>query len=208
MSDPRYAQTPSSGERPHTGEREGGEGTTDVSTTVAAVGEQVGEFKDASVEQAKNLVHEATHAIRTQTDEQTKRVVDALRENGDQLSEMAQHASRPDVPVVDATRRLADVTHRAADKLEREGTQGILRDVKTFARHHPGAFLGSAFVLGIAAGRFLRSDVDQHRDGSSSGSEADIELRDRHLQQPTPDAAALSTWEVETSAVPSRGMTP
>ncbi|MBV9225885.1 MAG: hypothetical protein JOY85_17765 [Acidobacteriaceae bacterium] len=46
---------------------------------------------------------------------------------------------------------------RLANYLQGRNMQELLNDVEGFARRSPAVFLGSAFVLGLAASRFLKS---------------------------------------------------
>jgi hypothetical protein len=58
----------------------------------------------------------------------------------------------------------AEIGHAASGQMERAATylQGrdmhqLVKDAEEFARRSPGIFLGTTFLLGLAASRFLRS---------------------------------------------------
>jgi len=77
-------------------------------------------------------------------------LVGALRQSGRQLEgENATVAS-----YVDAA---AGQVERFVDGLRDRDLSRMMTDLEGFARRRPAVFLGSAFVLGVAAARFLKS---------------------------------------------------
>lgn len=71
---------------------------------------------------------------------------------------------------VEGEERLASVVGDAADQvdrmsgyLEHEDPSGMLDDLADLGRRNPGAFLGSAFAMGLATGRFLRASSPNGR---------------------------------------------
>jgi hypothetical protein len=61
--------------------------------------------------------------------------------------------------------RAAGQTDRLSEYLHDKEASQLIGDVEDFARSRPSVFLGGAFVLGIAAARFLKSSS-----GGSGGS--------------------------------------
>src|SRR5918999_3806264 len=111
----------------------------------------------AQTTDARSLMERARHGAFNRLDAQRERaatglgsMVDALRESSRQLE--GQNAT------------MASYVDGAASQLERF-TGGIrerdlnqmVRDVEMFARERPAIFLGSAFALGLAVARFLKS---------------------------------------------------
>jgi hypothetical protein len=106
---------------------------------------------------ARSLMDRAREGAFSKLDSQRERaatgigsMVDALRESGRQLE--GQNAT------------VASYVSGAAAQLDRfSGTvrdrdvNEMVRDVERFARQRPALFLGGAFVLGVAAARFLKS---------------------------------------------------
>jgi hypothetical protein len=116
---------------------------------------------------ARSLMDRARDGAFNKLDAQRERaasglgsMVDALRESGRNLQ--GQNAT------------MASYVDGAASQLERF-TGGIrerdlnqmVRDVEMFARQRPAIFLGSAFALGLAMARFLKSSES----GAMSGSQ-------------------------------------
>jgi hypothetical protein len=120
--------------------------------------------------EARSLMDRAREGAFKKLDSQRERaatglgsMVDALRESGRQLE--GQNAT------------MASYVSGAASQLERfsggirdRDVQQIVRDVEQFARHRPAIFLGSAFALGLATARFLKSSSSESEAGASSAS--------------------------------------
>jgi hypothetical protein len=143
---------------------------------------------------ARSLMERARHGAFNRLDAQRERaatglgsMVDALRESSRQLE--GQNAT------------MASYVDGAASQLERF-TGGIrerdlnqmVRDVEMFARERPAIFLGSAFALGLAMARFLKSSESGALSGSGSGGMSDSRIisQDRGTAFPTRDTE-LST---------------
>lgn len=52
---------------------------------------------------------------------------------------------------------IASQVNRAASYLEGKDLDGVIEDTERLARTRPGLFIGGAFLLGLAAARFLKS---------------------------------------------------
>jgi hypothetical protein len=161
----------------------GATGTTDtakqeagqVASTAAESGQRVaGTAKDQgqrvaseAADQARNLVHETRSQIREQAGSQQQRAAGSLRQIGDELQSMAGRSEQSGVGaqlVQQASQRVQDI----AGWLDSRDPEGLLDDVRSFARRRPGAFLLGAAVAGLAAGRLTRAGVDQARQSSST----------------------------------------
>lgn len=59
----------------------------------------------------------------------------------------------------------ANQVERMSGYLEDEDPSGMLHDMADIGRTNPGAFLGTAFTVGLAAGRFLRASEPVDGDG-------------------------------------------
>ena len=113
--------------------------------------------------EADHVMGEVRVRAREEGNEQAHRAAGALRGLAQQLGEMAEGTTGQG-KVVDLTRQGAQQIERFADRLDREGMDGLLGDLQSFARRRPGAFLAAGFGLGMALGRLVRSaDVGQGR---------------------------------------------
>jgi hypothetical protein len=116
---------------------------------------------------ARSLMERARYGAFNKLDAQRERaatglgsMVDALRESGRQLQ--GQNAT------------MASYVNGAASQLERfsggireRDLNQMVRDVERFARERPAIFLGSAFALGLAMARFLKSSESDAETGTS-----------------------------------------
>ena len=130
--------------------------------TKEAAGQAAAEVKDTAKEQAQRVGAEAkTQArnvagdVRDKVSEQARtqndKLVGSIREMADHLDQM--RGDRPDSPAATVVSRVADGGRQMADYLDRNGPEGVLREVQDFARRRPGAFLATALAAGFVVGR-------------------------------------------------------
>jgi hypothetical protein len=130
--------------------------------TKQAAGQAAADVKDTVKEQAKNVGSEAKAQARNvagdvrdrvgeQARTQNDKLVGTIRQTADQLDEM--RGDRADSPAATVVSRVADGGRQLADYLDRNGPEGVLREVQDFARRRPGAFLATALVAGFVVGR-------------------------------------------------------
>ncbi|HKU40875.1 MAG TPA: hypothetical protein VJR89_22090 [Polyangiales bacterium] len=123
------------------------EESTSLSGKTHEVAEQA---KQAALERV-DAVRQTTQTAREQTAERVRKLGAAVRKVGEHLRVEDQHyiADRAN----DASQRLENF----ASYINDAEIATLLRDTGELARRKPSVFFGSAFVLGLAAGRFLRS---------------------------------------------------
>lgn len=151
-----------------------------VGATVQQTGQEARHLVDEGKEQLRTLTGDARTAMRERADERTSTIAAHLAGIADDLDTMAG-STEDEGPLPTAAHQLAGVARNASRRLEEGGAEGVVDDVRSFARRRPGVFLGVAFGLGIVAGRLLRGDVDERRDGDGS-STREIDLRDTSTQ--------------------------
>lgn len=113
--------------------------------------EQVGSVVGETVAQAKDLTGQVKQQAAQQVSSQTDKATTALRELSKQLSE-------GDTSGVVGT-VLTEVGNRVqglADVLEQKGPQGLLEDVRLYARRNPGTFMLGAALAGLVTGRLVK----------------------------------------------------
>ncbi|MBO3744397.1 hypothetical protein J5X75_43620 [Actinoplanes sp. NEAU-H7] len=159
-----------------------------------------GEVKDTAREQAQRVGAEARDQARTVASEvrdklgeqartQNSRLVGGIRETADHLDEM--RGARQDSPAAAVVARVAEGGRQFADYLDRNGPDGVLREVEDFARRRPGAFLATALAAGFVVGR-LGKGVLTADPGAGTAKPAD----DTYVSFPD------ETRETETVAYP------
>jgi hypothetical protein len=96
-------------------------------------------------------------------------VGDNLRSDDQMASMLAERASRG--------------VEGVADYVASKDMRGLLRDTEQLARRQPALFFGSAFLVGLAIGRFLKNSPLDADTGSWRGNE-DAERRTGALPEP------------------------
>ncbi len=121
------------------------------------------EVKDTAKEQAQRVGAEAKTQARnvavrrprqgraTRPGRRTTSSSAASAQTADHLDEM--RGDRGDSPAAAVVSRVADGGRQIADYLDRNGPEGVLREVQDFARRRPGAFLATALAAGFVVGR-------------------------------------------------------
>lgn len=144
-----------------TGERE----IPERSESSGQASEKASEYAEQGQEKAAEAAEQGREKAKGQISTQKERasselqgVARALKSTGEQLREEDQ----------DSIGRYAD---QAAEQVERlsnylsdKDSEEFVSEVEDFARSRPAVFLGGAFVLGIAAARFLKSSAGQTGD--------------------------------------------
>jgi len=148
------------------------------SVASTAKDEAAGVAQDAK-QHARRLAGESRDQLRQQADEQGQRLAQTLRDIGGQLRGMASGNEKPTGMVADVTNQAASSAHRLAQTLDQKGVQGVIDDVKRFARQRPGMFFIGALGAGVVAGRLIKAiDTDAvvqaaKPNGQSSEAESD-----------------------------------
>jgi hypothetical protein len=101
--------------------------------------------------QLRNVAGDVRDRVNEQARTQNDKLVSSIRQTADQLDEM--RGERQDSPAATVVSRVADSGRQLADYLDRNGPDGVLREVQDFARRRPGTFLASALVAGLVVGR-------------------------------------------------------
>jgi hypothetical protein len=138
----------------------------------STVKEQAGEVARDAVDQGRQLAERARSGIQDQARARTAEIGDSLHRLSGQVQALAD--GRPDDAgplagyVTDAAGRVGDL----ADRVDREGFDGVLEDVAEFGRRRPGAFLLSAGLAGFVVGRAIRAGRANSSDRGSDPARA------------------------------------
>jgi hypothetical protein len=124
-----------------------------VAHTTADQGRQV--MTEAG-RQARGLLDQARSELQGQAADQQKRAAQGLRAIGDQLRSMAEQAGEQDT-ARDLVQQASERAHQVAGWLDQREPGQVVEEVRGLARRHPGAFLASAAVAGVLAGRLSRN---------------------------------------------------
>jgi hypothetical protein len=123
-----------------------------------------------SAKQAANQAKEAASHVIDQAKDQATSRVDQQRQTAASGFEAVAHAfrsmgddlrNREEGPVAEYAAEIGHAiggqVERVANYLRERDLHHVIGDAEDFARRSPAVFLGSAFVLGLAASRFLKS---------------------------------------------------
>jgi len=143
---------------------------SDSTTKLADKAEQaVAQVKSAAIDRVQSAREQAQSGVdqgRGQVADRIRHVSSALRSAGDNLRNDDEFIARY---VSAASERIDSI----ASYVSSADPKTLMRDVEGLARQRPAWFFGGAFLLGLAAGRFLKS--------SSTPSDA-LELSDSDLE--------------------------
>jgi hypothetical protein len=116
-------------------------------------GELAGAAKDVAVTRAQGFVASNKEAAVSQIGA----VANALRSVSTELEGRQE-------PLASAARRAADTIEGFSRALEQRDLSEALESAQDYARRQPALFFGGAFLLGLAAARFLKASAErQHQ---------------------------------------------
>jgi hypothetical protein len=131
---------------------------------------------------AGNELHTAwqglQHDLRGQASQQAERAGQGLRRVSAQLEALRQGDTEGAGPMLGYAEQLQGRVQGLAQRVEEGGIDGVMADVRTFARRRPVAFLAGAAAAGFLVGRLVRSS-------SGSGNGANSSPMDGYTSMPT-----------------------
>lgn len=149
---------------------------------------------DDARDQASDVVGTARSELRTQASEQAKSLSSTMNDLGRQLGDMADGSDDPEAQMAQLVRSAADTMSDRAKRIEDGGVDGIVDDLKRFARNRPGAFLLSTVAGGFAIGRLAK-----HADLKQAGQNAKGEIDTDKLKPGDSNDGSASTASSYTS---------
>jgi len=123
--------------------------------TIETARQEAQQLGDAAKTHAQDVFADVRHELRQRANEQGTRAAQTLHDTSDQLRQMA-HSGEGGV-LVDLAQSAATRIDDVARRVERQGVDGLLEDVRSYARRRPGTFLVAAGVAGFVVGRLVRN---------------------------------------------------
>lgn len=120
--------------------------------------------------EVRDVVDEARDAVRQQADRQSEVAAGAIARFRDDLKAMSD-GDAPRDATADYLQRAAGSLDGVVERLERDGIEGALSGVRSFARRSPGGFLLASAGAGFALGRILRNGDHPQQVPEQSGSD-------------------------------------
>ncbi len=105
--------------------------------------------------EGRNLLEELREQVQEQSRSQARQLAGNVRRLADELHDMSENG-KPGSTAAAVVRQVADGGRQAAAHLENRGPEGIVEDLRDFARRRPALFLAGAAAAGFAAARLGR----------------------------------------------------
>ena len=93
----------------------------------------------------------------TRVNEQKVRAAEGLGSVASAIRQASEHLRTENQTLATYADKAVDQIQLFADRMRDKDPAEMLRDAERFARRNPTAFVGGAFVLGLALARFLKS---------------------------------------------------
>lgn len=155
---------------------------SDVAGTAKAEARSV---VDDARDQAAGVVSTTRTELKARASEQTATLSTTLDDIGRQLGGMAANSDDPEAQVAKLARSAADTLGSQARRLDDGGLDGMVDDVKRFARNRPGAFLLGTVVAGFAIGR-LAKHADLQQSAEAAKQQIDPQALKPGSDEPNP----------------------
>jgi hypothetical protein len=152
--------------------------TVGDSNSLAAQSHEAAEsVKNAALERLENAFASA-ESMKGQAAERVRGLGSAIRKVGEHLRVEEQEMLAG--YAADASEHIESV----ASYIERAELRTVVNDTESLARRRPTMFFGGALLLGLAAGRFLKSSAGSSASTSSAGQARPGRRHERESPQP------------------------
>lgn len=149
------------------------------------VGEQVRAQSSELANQAQGKVKSTLESQKQKGVGELSGLAEAVRQTSHTLREQQKES------VAQYAERAAEQMDRMAQYFESRDVGELLNEAEMFARRHPEAFLGGAFMMGLVAGRFLKSSRNRRMSDSSSYGRQGSFRREEPVATATPAAPTM-----------------
>lgn len=144
---------------------------------------EAGRVADEARQQGRELMGETKERLREEADRQTGRTASGLKSMSSELHSMADKSEQPESGVATWVRRGADEIDSFANRLDRDGIDGVVRDLSDFARRNPTTFLLTTFGAGLLVGRLMKNmDGERMMQGDGRGNRIDERATPQYRQ--------------------------
>lgn len=168
----------------------------DVAATAKA---EVGSVARHARDQAANVLGSTRAQLRTQADEQARSLSQSLEDLARQLSAMAKQNDEPDSQLSQLVGSAGDTLSDRARRLDQDGLDGLVDDVRRLSRNRPVAFLVGSVAVGFGLGRLAK-----HADLQQIADTARNELSSDDTAQPNEQPS--TGHQPQNGALPAPGL--
>lgn len=139
------------------GRRETNGGDRDRDQNRNQTGELANKTHEAA-EQVRQTALERVESVRQSSQTAKERTAERVRKLSSTVRKVGEHMRIEDQHyIADKAGQAGERLESIAEYLNSADVSTILKDTGTWARGNPAAFYGSAFIVGLAAGRFLKA---------------------------------------------------
>jgi hypothetical protein len=108
-------------------------------------------------EEARDAFHHVQSDVRERADAEATKFAGTLHDTSRQLRSMADGTTEQQGFAATLAREGASAAERLANRLDAGGIDGVMADVRSWARRSPGTFLLGAAAAGFVTGRLIRN---------------------------------------------------
>ena len=106
---------------------------------------------------AAGVIDQVKQQASTRVNEQKARAAEGLGSVASAIRQASEHLRSENQTLATYADKAVDQIQLFADRMRDKDPADMMRDAERFARRNPAAFVGGAFVLGLALARFLKS---------------------------------------------------
>ena len=132
-----------------------GYGTTGLSAP--AYGQSATERTTREFPRAAGVMDQVKQQASTRVNEQKARAAEGLGSVASAIRQASEHLRSENQTLATYADKAVDQIQLFADRMRDKDPGEMVRDAERFARRNPTAFIGGAFILGLALARFLKS---------------------------------------------------
>ena len=136
---------------------------------------------------AAGVMDQVKQEASTRVNEQKVRAAEGLGSVASAIRQASEHLRNENQTLATYADKAVDQIQLFADRMRDKDPAEMVRDAERFARRNPTAFVGGAFVLGLALARFLKS--------SGEGQYGDRSLVHRDTGFGDPDVTRTGLWQ-------------
>jgi uncharacterized phage infection (PIP) family protein YhgE len=156
--------------------RKVGASTASAAGEVAGVArEQAGAVAGEALDDVKELWEQTLAQVNEQAGAATAKLGQGLGSLADELYAISDGTHDGQGPVADLARALAARGDDIADLLVKQGPDGVVQELRRFARRSPGTFLLGALAVGVVGGRLTRGVKAAGANDNASATSAPAE---------------------------------
>jgi hypothetical protein len=149
-------------------------GTTAGSTDV--YGQYAAQRTTQEFPRAAGVIDQVKQEASTRVNEQKVRAAEGLGSVASAIRQASEHLRSENQTLATYADKAVDQIQLFADRMRDKDPADMVRDAERFARRNPTAFVGGAFVLGLALARFLKSTGEgQYGDRSLVHRDSDFD---------------------------------